>query len=407
MPSYEYRARTRGGKLTTGKIQAENERSVAGKLQAMGYFPIAVSESVTVQQEPGAARRSKSTRIRSRDIALFTRQLSDLLTSGLPLLRALNTLLKQSESAGLHRVTEDLRNVVQGGGSLADAVAKHPRLFRPIYVGMVKAGEAGGILEATLARLAEFQERDADLRARMRAAMAYPIFMACIGVATIIFLLVVVIPRFLEVMEEFDQTLPLPTLMLQQLSNFLSGFGGLVIAGILFIIILGVMRIGKTVEGSHAIDRLKLRLPGAGNIVRRAAIARFARTLGTLTGSGVPILSALEMASGVVGNHVFVVELERAQKGVREGGTLAGQLGRGNEFPPAVVDMVAVGEEAGNIDAALVRVADTYDRDVENSIRTAMSLMEPAMILVMGVVVGFIVAAMILPIFQLSAGIGG
>ncbi len=409
MPSYTYRAKSRDGQLTHGKLVAESERAVVGRLQTMGFFPISVVEAEVESAGASRVRGMGSSRVRTRDVALFTRQLADLLNAGLPLMRALKTLVKQTEHAAVLKAVQQLSDAVKSGSSFADAVAAHPRLFPPLYVGMVRAGESGGMLEVTLARLAEFQEREAELRGKIRSAMAYPLLMMCVGLATMIFLVTFVIPKFLEVIEESGGgMLPLPTRMLKATSDFLiAGPGGLVVVGVIVLVIFGFMRASKTADGRRWIDRLKLRLPVAGSVIRLAIIARFARTLGTLTKGGVPILSALEMVREVVGNTVFRAALEQAQKGVREGASLADQLGRSGEFPPAVVDMVAVGEEGGSVDSALLRVADTFDRDVENNIDMLMSLLEPVMILVMGALVGLIVAAMILPIFELSSGMGG
>lgn len=398
MPRFQYTARTASGELVSGCIEADAAAAAAAKVRETGAFPIEVKALRTPRRVPLAVRR----RVRPAELATFTRQLRDLLRGGVPIVRALAVLSRQMEDERFSAIIDDVRSRVQEGSSLADALAAHPEAFGGVYVSMVRAGEMGGVLEPVLERLAELLDRDAELVGRVKSALVYPAFLVAVGFGTVTFLLYAVIPKFVSLFEDMGQVLPLPTRMLIGLTGFLTGPGGFVLYFVVALVLYALARYARTPEGRLLADGLKLRLPLLGRIQRRLVTARFARTLGTLIGNGVPILSALDMARETVGNEALARELEEVKKGVRDGRSLAVPLSRSSIFPPMVIDMVAVGEEAGNLDDALLRLAEAYDREVDAALRAAVSLLEPVLIFCMAGIVAFVVAAMLLPVFELS-----
>jgi len=412
MPAYEYRAKSRTGELSTGVLDADNERVAVAKLQGQGLFPLSVRASAAKAPARGAEAASvtrltiRTRRISPADVTVFTRQMADLLGGGLSLGRALSVMRRQIENEAFAEVVGKLADDVQGGSTFAAALAKYPRLFPELFIGMIKTGEMAGTLELSLERLAEFMDSDQELRGQVKSAMTYPAIMAVVGTATIIVLLTFVIPRFAVMFEDVGRALPLPTRILTGLSRFLAGWGGLAVVAVVVASVVWLRRRIGTEDGRMWFDGLKLRLPVFGTLVRRLVIARFARTLGVLLKNGVPILPALAMSREMVGNSVLARELSGVQDNVRDGRSLAGPLSKSSVFPPMVTDMVATGEEAGRLEEALLRVADSYDREVSRTLRSLVSLIEPAMILIMGSIVFFVVIAMLLPVFEMSALIG-
>ena len=397
MPRFEYTARTRGGDLVTGCVEADSPAAAAAKIRA-DAFPLQIKLVRGRRLAPVSFIRRVSPAV----LAAFTRQLRDLLKGGVPIVRALTVLSKQTENERFAATIEDLRARVQDGASLAEALAGHPEAFKGLYVSMVRAGEMGGVLEPVLERLAELLDRDTELVGRVKSALVYPAFLVAVGFGTVTFLLYAVIPKFVSLFEDMGQALPLPTRMLIGLTGFLTGPWGIVFYAVVALLVYAAVRYARTPEGRLFIDGWKLKLPILGRIQNRLIVARFARTLGTLSANGVPILAALDMAQETVGNEVLSRELEGVRKGVKDGRSLALPLSRSAIFPPMVIDMVAVGEEAGNLEDALLRVAETYEREVDVALRAAVSLLEPVLIFCMAGVVAFVVAAMLLPVFELS-----
>lgn len=407
MPTFEYKAMDKAGTEVAGTLDADNERLALGRLKDMGYLPLEVKEAKAAKGGVldtflGIFMRK---RVAGKDIVTFTRQLSTLIDSGLPLLRSLNVLGEQTESPNLKAQIKDAAASVQGGSTFSDALAKHPRTFSKLYVNMIKAGEAGGVLEVVLARLAEFSEKEAAVRAKVKGAMVYPALVILVGVGVVLFLTIAIIPTFVSMFTEVGVTLPLPTRIMVGVSDFLKGFWWVNIAAILALVTIYKMWVRKE-KGRYQSDKVKLKIPILGELVKKSCISRFARTLGTLITSGVPILQALLIVKDTAGNEVIARAMVAVHNSIREGESIAGPLGKSPVFPPMVVHMVAVGEETGALDNMLIKVSDAYDREVDITVNALTSVLEPILILGMGVVVGFIVISMYLPIFQMTSMVG-
>jgi len=403
MPQFAYKAKKDDGSVVTGTLQAESERSALDSLGRMGVFPLQIEsrEEDKATARAAAAPRQVARRIKSADVSLFTRQLSDLLRAGVPLNRALDTLATQTTNLTLAEMIRDIGKQVAGGATLHEALSRYPKVFSDLYLSMVRAGEAGGFLEDVLHRLALFIEKDQELRSRISSAMAYPILLIVIGTFAIGFLMVFFIPRFSEIFKKMGNGLPLPTQIVMGVSYFMRDYWMFVFMGVVALM-FGWKRLMAVAPGRRMIDRLKIRIPLFGDIVKKNAVSRFARTLGTLLKSGVAILAALDISKAAMGNAVLMEDIDEASAGVKQGKGLAEILRQSRYFPAMVTDMIAVGEEGGNLDEVLVNVAESYDIQVERAVRVFVALFEPALLLVMAALVGFIVIAMLLPVFTLS-----
>jgi type II secretion system protein F len=405
MPQFAYKAKKDDGSVVTGTLQAESERSALDSLGRMGVFPMEIESRS--EDKPGTIRASSAPRqthrrVKPADVALFTRQLADLMRAGVPLNRALNTLSTQTSNLTLSETIADIEKQVSSGASLHEALGRYPKMFSGLYVSMVRAGETGGFLEDVLHRLALFIEKDQDLKSRISSAMAYPILLIVIGSFAVAFLMVFFIPRFSEIFKKMGDSLPLPTQIVMAISYFLRDYWMFAVLG-LVALIFAFTRVVATAAGRRVVDRLKIRIPGFGDIIRKNAVSRFTRTLGTLLKSGVAILGALDISKAAMANVVLMEDIDEASAGIKQGKGLAEILRSSRYFPAMVIDMIAVGEESGNLDEVLINVADSYDMQVERAVRVFISLFEPALLLVMATVVGFIVIAMLLPVFTLSS----
>jgi type II secretion system protein F len=400
MPTYTYRAKDSALKAIEGSIDADSETAAISLLGSRGVYPITLIETRRGTVTP-AARAWRGRRVSARTLAYMTRQLADLLGGGLPLLGALNLLARQTEHAGLQRVIEALAASVRDGRSLSDALGEHPRVFPSLYISLVRAGEVSGSLEQSLSRLAELGEHEAELRSKILSACAYPVFVLCVAIAASTFLVAYVIPKIGEVFAESGQLLPLPTRVLLAVSEGVRSWWWLLLAGGLGLI-AALGQWYRTAAGRAVVDHLVISLPGIGGLSRKIETARFARNLGTMVGQGVPVLQALEVASRNVANVIVQRAARQIQEAVREGSSIAAALGRSGQFPVFVSNMVAVGEESGTVDTALLKVSGAYERDVDRTLRTLMSIIEPLLMLVAGGVAMFIVLAMLLPIFQVG-----
>lgn len=409
MPVFEYQAYDAAGRARRGLIDADSSRSARSKLKAQGLFLTALAEAAA----QGAAARGQGFLGRLQGVTLFqrlsqpelaaaVRQLSTLLSAGLPLVGALNALLDQVDNVVLKRVLADIKDRVTEGVSLADAMARHPKVFPELFSSMVAAGEASGALEVVLERLAEFMEGRVRLTNKVRATLAYPAFMVVVGSAVLFFLLTFVVPMVTEIFEDTEQALPLPTILLMAVSGALSRWWWVLAAG-LAAAVFALRRYLATPAGRANYDRLRLRAPIIGTLTRKLIVARFARTLGTLLNAGIPMLRALDISKTVVGNKIMAAAIEEARDTVGEGEDLASPLKRSGVFPPLVIHMVAAGESSGELEKMLLKVAESYENDVETTVASVTSLLEPVMILTMGLVVGFIVLAILLPIFEMSS----
>ena len=401
MTVYKYKAIDEKGKSLKGIVDAESPRAATDKLKREGIYLSSLEEL-----KRGKARGYLPFRgVSLSELSVTTRQFSTLISAGLPLEASLNALTEQSEDQRLSQVLAQVRDRINEGSSLTNSLKEHSKIFSDLYINVVRAGEASGSLDIVLNRLADFLEKQAALRSRVRSALIYPIFMFFIGSGVLIFMMTYVIPRIAKIFEESKRALPIITLVMISVSSFISQY-----FIVLLIIFVGVAfminRFRRTQRGKEFFDRFLLRVPIFGKVAKLVAISRFTRTLGTLIGSGIPLLEALEIGEAVVGNSVYVNALKGVRENVREGTSLATPLKDSGVFPPLVTRMISVGEQTGEMEDMLVKISDIYDQQVETYVSTLTSLLEPVMILVIGVVIGFIVFAILLPIFDLTSTIG-
>jgi general secretion pathway protein F len=404
MPVYEYRALNSSGKSLKGILDADSDMVAREKLRASGIFPIEIKEALSkpkgLPSEPGSVVRLLRG-VRPAEVSAMTRQLSTLLGAGVPLIGSLESLVAQITNPTFKRIMAQVKDSVNEGNSLALSLSQHPKVFPSIYVNMVQSGEASGSLDVVMDRLADFGEHQQALRSRFKAALAYPIFMSIVAVIVLFVLVTFIVPNITSVFAEMRQTLPLPTVMLIKVSDFLLSFWWVIVLA-LFCAILILRRIGKRPRGRYLRDRLKLRIPVVGQLNQKIALGRFARTLGSLLQSGVSLISALQIVSRIVDNVLIQEVIERAGEEIQKGQSLAGSLSKSSWFTSMAVQMIAVGEQSGDLEGMLYKIAESQEREVETQISALTSMLEPVMILVMGVVVGFIVFSIILPIIEMS-----
>ncbi|MFB3897495.1 MAG: type II secretion system F family protein [bacterium] len=413
MPKFTYQARNKQAKLVDGTLEADNQPQAIEKLQALGLYPIRVQEGASTQRIipskiMAANIKSSSSRflwIKSSEIANFTRQLADLLSAGLSLMNALTVLSNQTENPKLRDIVKAVKNDVQSGSTLADAMAKHPKVFNQLFISMIRAGEIGGLLETVLLRLADFSEKESEMRGKILSAMAYPLVLVIVGVIAVIFLLAFIIPRFASIFEELGVALPLPTQILMVISTVMKQYWWAILLGIT-IVGVAIQRFIKSAEGKLRLNQAQLRIPVLGNIIRKREIARFARTFGELLKNGVPILNALQISADTMTNQLVAQEIRKIKTNISEGERIAEPLKQSAIFPPMVVNMIAVGEESGHLESVLTKIANSYEADVDRSLKIFTSLLEPAVILCMACVVGFIALAMLLPVFTINLNVG-
>jgi len=399
MPVFTYRAADRRGQTIDGVMEATDARAVIDRLRKEAYFPIKVAA-----QGDRAALFSLGggSRVRQRDLLALTQMLATLFEAGLPLDRALSILEELAPSPRVKTIVADLLHSVRGGSSLSEALAKHhPRPFSRLYINMVRAGEKGGVLEVSLRRLAEFLEARAAFNEAVVSALAYPLVITTVGAAAIIFLMTFVIPRFATIFNDLGQAIPLPTQILMSVSAALQSYwwvgATLAMAGVL------AWRIWTgTPHGRASWDQVVLRLPIAGPLALKVETARFARTLGTMLQSGVPVLGAMAVVGDMMSNQAVGRAVARVAEGVKRGGTIAAGMQEHTAFPALAVHMVRVGEETGRLEEMLLKVADTFEADVRTELKRVLGLLEPAIILCMGILVAFIVVAMLLAIFSIN-----
>lgn len=419
MSNYIYEAVDVGGLKSEGSLDVTNQNEALKRIREMGLFPTKVRQAMLapVQMRPAAVRRKfqlpfrmPEGRVKPKTIAVFTRQLATLVDVGMPLLRGLRLLQEQEENRTLKRVITNVAATIEGGGTLSEALAQHPRVFSRLYVNMVKAGETGGILEVVLRRQAEFMEKALKIKGKIKAAMFYPMAVMFVAAGILALLVLYVIPKFQEVFDGLLQGKPMPafTLAVLSLSNAVKSHFvevGLVLAALAILFRLSI----STEIGRRGFDRFKLAAPVLGKLVKKVALGRFARTLGTLLGSGVPILQALAIVKETAGNVVVGGMISKIHDSVKEGGTLAEPMKASEIFPAMVAGMVDVGEQSGALPDMLVKIADTCDEEMDNSVTALTSLLEPAMIIFLAIVVGGIVFAMFLPLLQIynDPGFGG
>src|SRR5438876_3789120 len=399
MPVFVYRAADRRGQTIDGVMEAPDARAVIERLQRDAYFPIRVAPHA---ERAGWLSFGGSSRVSQRDLLAFTQQLATLFEAGLPLDRGLSILEELAPNARVKAIVTDLLVSVRGGSSLSEALGKHhPRPFSRLYINMVRAGERGGVLEITLRRLAEFLEARAAFADAVRTAIAYPIFLVAVGIGAIVFLMTFVIPRFATIFADLGQAVPLPTQILLSVSAGFQNYWWALVLAVLAAVLAWRVWTG-TPEGRLAWDQTVLGLPIVGRLSMRVETARFARTLGTMLKSGVPVMGALAVVGDMMTNQAFGRGVGRLADGVKRGGTIAAGMQTEGRFPVLAVHMVRVGEETGRLEDMLLKVADTFENDVRIELKRVLGLLEPIVILGMGVVVAFIVVAMLLAIFSIN-----
>jgi general secretion pathway protein F len=400
LPVFEYEGLSNSGKALRGIIDAESVRTARSKLRSQGVYPTEIREEMAAAAHGGASFRLFSG-VPPKELARAFRQLATLVGAGIPLVSSFSALIDQTGHPILGKVLTRVRESVREGGSLADALAAHPRVFPPILVGLVRAGEVSGALALTLSRWADFSEHQVALRQRVRAALTYPIFMFIIGVGVLFFLMTFVVPTVTGVFSDLGQSLPWPTLILMAVSDFLSRFWWALAAAFALFALWG-RKFLRSEKGGLFWDRLKMKVPLARELHRKLAVSRWSRTLGTLLSGGLPLLQALEYSQGVAGNRLFSQAIGQARERVREGEEMALSLKSSGLFPSVVLEMVAVGEKSGELSPMLEKVASSLENEAESDLRGLIALLEPLMILIMGVGVGFIALSILLPILEMS-----
>lgn len=403
MPVYEYQALDRAGKKIKGILDADNSAQARNRLRSQGSYPVSIRES-----GPGsiASKNLRSwsdlfTRVRSQEISSMTRQLATLIGAGIPLVQALDAMVEQTQNVILKKVIAEIRGTVNEGNTLTTALAAHPSHFPPIFVNLVRAGEASGSLDIVLDRLADFREKQEALKGKLRTALVYPLFMAVIGMAILFVLITYIVPNIVQVFNEMERVLPLPTLILIQVSEFLRSFwwGVLLLVGTA---IVGIRHYAYTTSGRQVWNLFQLRCPIVGPVVHKVILARFASTLGSLLASGVGLLSSMQIVQALVNNVQVSEVIDVAMQRIAKGQSMTGAFSNSQWFPPTFVQMVAVGEQSGSLEKMLHKIAEVYEREIETAIQAMTSLLEPIMISLMGLAVGFIVISILLPIFEMN-----
>ena len=408
MPGYSYEALDQGGKMVKGLIDAPNEDVIAEKLRDMGFYPLKIAEQkvsaahMDLAALPGVRRIFH--RISFKHITTFTRQLATLIDAGLPILRCLNILQEQVESVLFKEKIQQMAHDIESGSSLSEALSKHPKQFDPLYVNMVRAGEAGGVLEAVLNKVAMFLEKRAAIISKVRSALMYPVVVLVFALVIVSCILIFIMPRFAEIYSSMGAKLPALTQGLIDTSDLLLHETWKVAVGVVVFIIL-VRMTYKNKTGKFYIDRFKLKLPIFGTLFLKVAIVRFSDTLATLVTAGVPILQSLDIVRETSGNEVIVRAMDGVYNSVKDGETIHEPLRDSKVFPPLVVHMVAVGEETGAIDQMLVKVAEAYSREVDDTVDGLTSILEPLLIVCLGGMVGLVVVALYLPLFKIGDAI--
>lgn len=394
MPAFVWKGKNRLGEVQEGVIVSEGKDQAVATLKRNGIQVL----SVQAQRTSGTKSLGK---VKAKDLAIFTRQFSVMIDAGLPLVQCLEILGAQQQDKGFQKILNAVRGDVEQGATLQAALSKHPKAFNDLYVNMVGAGEAGGILDVILQRLSGYIEKAVKLTAKVKGAMTYPIAIITIAIAVVAIIMVKVIPVFSQMYEGMGASLPFATQVCIKISDILIGWWYLVV-GFIVLVVIGLKQYYKTINGRLQIDSLMLKIPIIGDLLRKVAVARFCRTLGTLTSSGVPILEGMDITARTSGNMVIQNAIMKSKDAVEQGRNIATPLAETKVFPPMVVQMVGVGEATGALDAMLSKVADFYEDEVDNAVAGLTALMEPLIIAVLGGIIGFIVVAMYLPIFKLA-----
>lgn len=398
MPTYAYAARGRDGRTQRGSLAAENRHALVQALQSRG---LTVEPSSISEKTSGSKLTTR--RVKAVELLLFTRQMATMVNAGLPLLQSLDILAEQTEDQQFSRIIQAIAQDVEGGETFSEALRKYHRVFPDLYVSMVRAGEASGDLDGVLIQLADYMEATAELKRRIRSAMTYPVVAFSMIILMATGLIMFVVPQFAVIFNELGGTLPAPTRILIMISDILRTWKSILVVLGVIAAVIAVRMYKQTPSGAFNLDKLKLKIPIFGKLNRKASVSRFTRTLATLTRSGVPILQAMEIVERTCGNEVFARAISSSADSVRNGETLADPLARSGEFPPMVTRMISVGEKTGALEQMLEKISDFYDSEVKATVDSLTSLIEPLLIMFMGIIVGGIVIALFLPILQISS----
>ncbi len=403
MPVYKWEGRTRDGAIKKGTMEAPNEATVTAQLRAQKITPSSVKKSLGAVEIkiPGLKRK-----VKTKDLVVFTRQFATMIDAGLPLVQCLDILSSQQENPTFKEILLKVKEDVEAGNTFADSLAKHPRVFDRLYTNLVNAGEVGGILDTILNRLAAYIEKAMNLRKKVKGAMVYPSTVVGVAVIVIAIILVFVIPVFQQMFGSMGKNLPAPTLVVIALSEFTKKYF-LFMLVLVFVAGIAFKRSYRTEKGQLFFDKIFLRLPIFGALIRKVAVAKFTRTLGTLVSSGVPILEGLDVVSRTAGNRVMELAILKTKDSIAEGRTIAEPLKETGVFPPMVVQMIAVGEATGALDQMLSKIADFYDTEVDEAVSALTASIEPLLMVFLGGAIGGMVVAMYLPVFQLAGTISG
>lgn len=408
MVKYLYKARNPLGKTVSDIIEAVTQKEAIEKLRSLKYTVIEIKEAkIKSKKSFLSAINPFKKKVKSMDITLFSRQLATLISSGVPLVQGLGILEEQFESPSFKEVIKSLRLDIESGVSISEAMKKHSNVFSELYIGMIHAGEVGGILDQVLDRLATYLEASEELKAKIKGAMSYPIVVSLVAIGAAVIMLTVVVPRFAGMFKDMGVALPTPTVILMKVADFTKKYiGFFILGGIVFI--TAFRKIYKSNSKVRLfVDSKMLALPIFGDLIKKTAVAKFTRTLGTLVRSGVPILQALETVAKTAGNKLIEETILKARESIREGERIAEPLKQSGVFPPMVVQMISVGEETGQLDSMLIKIAEFYDKEVSNSVEALTGMIEPLIIVFLGLVVGGMVVAMYLPMFTIASAIGG
>ena len=405
MPIFAYKAKKGPREIIEGTVEAESREGAIVKIDRMGYVPVQVGLREGFLRAAPITHRHLGffSRVRSGDLTIFTDQLATLVKSKVPLFEAINILSTQTENPLLKKIISYISEELKNGRTLSESMSKYPKVFPPLYISMVHSGESGGVLEGTLSRLAQFREEEEEIKAKISSALAYPIFIIFVGLVTIFLLLTFGIPRLVSLFSEAGQELPLPTQILISISQGIRNYWFWVLIVIIFSVF--ILRRKQVMKKEKIIfDRLKLRLPVLGNLAKKAMLAGFSRTFATLLANSIPVFQALEIIIPTLNNEIFKRELEKVHADIIAGSSFAQSMKKSNWFPSFMINMITVAEKGGNLQEVLLEVANFYEREVNKLVKIMTSLLEPTIILVMGLMVGFIVMAMLLPIFEINIG---
>lgn len=397
MPTYKWAGKTFRGEIKSGELVAKTKDELIYSLRKQGIIPTVISEIKAPKKV-----FSKKKKVSDRDLVVFTRQFATMFTAGIPIVQGLDILSRQIENKTLATMLSQIKGDIETGTTLADALKKHPYVFDDLYVNLVAAGETGGVLDSVLMRLAGYIEKSMKLKKKVKGAMIYPAIVVSVAVLVVSIIMIFVIPIFSKIFTEMGVALPLPTRSVIWMSNFLAGIGGALILLGLIGSVVTLRQYRKTEKGKRDIDRFLLQMPVIGDLLKKVAVARFSRTLGTLIGSGVPILEGLDICAKASGNKIVEDVVLTAKKDVASGKTVAESLSKSEFFPSMVIQMINVGESTGALDDMLIKIADFYDDEVDNAVQNLTTMLEPMMMVFLGTTIGYIVIALYLPIFKMG-----